>query len=587
MQVPRELAFLLLCGLIFVGYGQGQDDEPGRSIGKISTQGDLVVLELNEGALGKENLFDLTGRTLRFTPVGSGYRVNSGPLHWDSDFGQEVTGAEVALHTFSFPFSGSRWASFSLATTGAIHFGKKNDSRDPYGHPDAGLSIGRFDRLAEAAAALLKSAPAICVFLKPRLFGPHYLKEQPGRAVITWDLSEPFGNLLDFSWFKTTNQFQAVLHSDGTVEMSFKEIAAKDAIVGLYPELPDKPSKIRHPEVHLSSLTPKDGPFPVIYEAFHYVAPPRPKDLSCTVIQALGDKFDFLAYYSDFRVDGQEASSPSDGPVANSVGGIGKIDRLDGRCSAGKFQLGFAQPIYVGANEMQAQPPEGAPLSGHHDITFFLHELAEASADGKPHPYNYAISHLGHEVGHRWGAYISAKVNGETISLGTWPHWAQELQAPVAFPYQLPTEASTLGGSVWQDNFDGTYTRLHDGYFVPATGYSYLDLYLMGLIPAEEVPDFFILKNLVEIRKDSNGRTVFKGDRTKLTIRDVIAAEGQRLPGFDHSQREFNAGIVVVVEHGRKPSRELIERANGIRQQWIEYWSITTGHRATMTVNPH
>jgi len=34
-----------------------------------------------------------------------------------------------------------------------------------------------------------------------------------------------------------------------------------------------------------------------------------------------------------------------------------------------------------------------------------------------------------------------------------------------------------------------THNR-NDGYFVPATGYSYLDLYLMGVISAAEVPDF-------------------------------------------------------------------------------------------------
>jgi hypothetical protein len=201
-------------------------------------------------------------------------------------------------------------------------------------------------------------------------------------------------------------------------------------------------------------------------------------------------------------------------------------------------------------------------------------------------PYNYAIGHLGHEVDHRWGAYATAKVNGETISLGPRPHWARELPAPVAYPYSQPTEASTLGGDVWQDNFDGTYTQLHDGYFVPATGYSRLDLYLMGLISAAEVPDLFILKNLARVGKDANGHAVFKAERTKVTIQDVIAAEGPRLPDVDHSQRKFNTGIVVVVEHGHSPSHELLEQANGIRQQWIKYWETTTGHRASMTTNP-
>jgi hypothetical protein len=122
---------------------------------------------------------------------------------------------------------------------------------------------------------------------------------------------------------------------------------------------------------------------------------------------------------------------------------------------------------------------------------------------------------------------------------------------------------------------------------VPATGYSYLDLYLMGLISAAEVPDFFILKNLVPAGKDANGHPIFKAERTRVTIQDMIAAEGQRFPDVAHSQRKFNTGIVVVVEHGQSPSHELIERANGILQQWIDYWETATGHRASMTVNPH
>ena len=101
-------------------------------------------------------------------------------------------------------------------------------------------------------------------------------------------------------------------------------------------------------------------------------------------------------------------------------------------------------------------------------------------------------------------------MNGQTISLGTWPHWDPGLDAPVAFPYSRPLEASTQGGSVWQNNLDGTFTQLRDGYFVPASGYSYLDLYLMGLIAAAEVPDFFVVRPLARIGTDSNGRAMFR-----------------------------------------------------------------------------
>ena len=547
-------------------------------------------MELNDGALGKANLFDLTGHTLRFTPQGSRYRVESGPLHWDSDYGPELTGPEATLDKFAFPFSGKLWKSFLVGTTGSLRFttSEKDVPLDPYGHRDAGIILDRFDQLAEVAGILIDKAPAICVFLKPRMSGPHYVKELSDRVVITWDLTEPFGSLLDFTWFQTINRFQAVLHRDGSFEMSYKELSVKDAIVGIYPL---STAAVKPAAVHFSSLSRKNGPFAAVYESFHYLAVPKPQDLSCTVIKALGDEFDFLAYYSDFRIDNQE-TTPSDGAIGGNVTGIGQTQHdqtpqvLESRCTQGRFQLGFAQPVYVGSNEAQLRPPDGASVSSNHNLSFYTRQLALASPEGKPTPYNYAIGHLGHEIGHRWSAYASAKANGETISLGPWPHWAPGLHTPVAFPYSLPTEASTLGGGVWQDNYDGTFTQFRDGYFVPATGYSYLDLYLMGFISAAEVPDFFLLKNLAPIGKDKNGHPVFRAERTKVTIQDVIAAEGPRFPDVAHSQRKFNTGFVVIVEHGQVPSRELLERANGIRQQWIEYWETTTGHRASMTTSP-
>jgi hypothetical protein len=41
---------------------------------------------------------------------------------------------------------------------------------------------------------------------------------------------------VDFAWTRTINRFQAVLHRDGSIEMSYQELAAEDAIVGIYPE---------------------------------------------------------------------------------------------------------------------------------------------------------------------------------------------------------------------------------------------------------------------------------------------------------------------------------------------------------------
>jgi hypothetical protein len=729
-------------------HGQGRL-EPGHSIGKISTQGDLIVMTLDEGALGRADMFDLVRHTLRFTPDGSRYRAENLAWQWDAEFGPEMTGSQATLKNFSFPFSGKSWNAFSVGMTGSMTFGEP--AGGARGGRGGGISVERFAELQQAGRTLIDTVPAISVFFKPRMSGVRYLKELNDRAVITWSLTEPVGGVQDMTWTPTVNRFQAVLRRDGTIEMSYDEVAAKDAIVGIYPmvaggveneiatlegeenaaaapnldiksvklaavdglflkatietrgpvlpesdpgmagiayricldarkpagdctqnahagaiwtiqgvtggrggrgggagprynasgtgvspgvkidgntisvqgtlpagykagdpifvyaaaqtspTLPVTAARIRphavkltglgSPEVDLSSVKKEDGPFPVVYEAFHYMKPPRAVDLTCTVIKALGDKFDMLAYYSDFRIDNPEAGTSSNGPLGGgpaggAVTGIGANQRnLESYCSQGRFQWQFIQPVYVGANQMREYPPEGVTDTNTHNVIAYSHQLAERTSNGKMPPYDYAMSQIGHEMGHRWSAFVSAKVDGETIQLGP-THWARGLQAPVAFPYQRPYEASAMGGGVWQDNYDGTFTQLDDDYYVPATGWSYLDLYLMGVIAPSEVPDFFILRNLAAAGRDANGHPIFKADRTKVTIQDVIAVEGPRLPDVDHAQKKFNTGMVMVVEHGKTPSRELIERTNGIRERWMDYWATTTGHRSSMTTSP-
>jgi hypothetical protein len=736
--MPTKLAFFLVAASLLAQPRL----EPGRSIGKVSTRDNLILMELDDAALGHANLFDLAGRTLHFTPDASAYRIENAALQWDSEFGDELATSQAPLHNFAFPFSGKNWDSLSIGGTGSIAFAPADPAgRGGRGGRGGGLQIDRFAQLQQAARTIVNTTPAICVFYKPRMSGPRYFKELADRAVITWDLTEPFAGIQDFTWSKTVNRFQAVLHKSGAIDLSYQQLAARDAIVGVYPlvnsgaeralatipgpkdsglaphldirnlklsavdgiflkatletkgaivpegdpglagityrvvfetkpeptvwtirgsgpgqrggrgggtpryfasgpglsaavkiatntisiqgtlpdtlralsevtvyadvlttataaeptgKVPPRPVKlagIHAADLDLSAVKPTDGPFPLAYESFHYLTLPNNRDLTCTVIKALGDKFDMLAYYSDFRVDNQEAGTPSNGPLGGgpaggAVTGIGAQQRgLESYCTQGRFQWQFIQPVYSGSNQMQPHPPEGHTNDNGHNVGFYDRQLGERSPDGHMTIYNYAMSQIGHEMGHRWSAFVSAKVGDETIQLGP-THWARGLQAPVAFPYQRPTEASAMGGGVWQDNYDGTFTQLDDDYYVPATGWSYLDLYLMGFITAAEVPDFFILRNLVPAGRDANGHPIFKADRTKVTIQDVIAVEGPRLPDVEHSQRNFNTGIVVITEHGQKPSQSLLENAEGIRKQWIDYWSTTTGHRSTMTATP-
>lgn len=758
-SVARLLGGLMLLGATAVASSAVAQDRntPGKSIGTVTTHGNLIILTLNQDALGKPHLFDLARRTLRFTPEGSRYRVETLPEAWDSDFGNELKDPHATLSKITFPFSGQKWDEFSVGVTGSITFGAPPapSVRGRGGAPfnrEGGLAVERYALLQRVGSTFINATPAISVFFKPRMSGTRYLKELSDRAVVTWTLTEPYAGIQDWTWKPTVNRFQAVLHSDGVIDLTYDEVSARDGIVGIFPKVqggeekplatltgeaqaspqqiksiklsavdgiylkaqieagapiptpedtsattpvyrlclsamkttepcanntpgatvwtvqrmrafrqrpaaagrgsryigfgnglsPDVtvegstitlkgtlPAGVRagsqlyvsasaesaggesgssaqathipaqavllegigSPEMDLATVKKQDGPFPVIYESFYYPESPRPNDLTCSVIKALGDKFDLIAYYSDFRIDNPEAGTPSTGPLGGgpnggAVTGINATQRnLAGYCSQGRFQWQFVQPVYMGANQMDEYPPDGITDNNRHNIVAYAHQLAERTFNGKIPRYDYAMSQIGHEMGHRWSAFVSAKINGELIPLGP-THWATGLQAPAAFPYQRPTEASAMGGGVWQDNFDGTFTQLDDDYYVPATGWSYLDLYLMGLVAPTEVPDFFLLRNLQPQGRDANGHMIYKAERTKVTINDVIAAEGPREPDVDHAQKHFNTGMVIVLEHGHKPPPELIKNVEGIRDRWIDYWTTTTGHRSDMTAEP-
>jgi hypothetical protein len=321
---------------------------------------------------------------------------------------------------------------------------------------------------------------------------------------------------------------------------------------------------IRSPEVDLSAATAKDGTMSVAFEGFHWPEIPRAQDVTCSVIKALGDKFDFFATYSDFRVDNPEGGTPSTGPRGQTVSGIGTTTSgLENYCSQGQLQWMFVEPVSTSAVQIQ-----------------------ERSPDGRMTDYNYAMSQIGHELGHRWAADARAIVNGETINLGP-VHWATGVHLPAAFPYSNPVEADAMGGSTWKENSDGTYTQLDRDYYSPAKGWSWLALYLMGLAKPEEVKPFFILRNLQRTgQTDAEGHPIFRGDKTVITIQDVIAAMGPRIPDFDHAQKKFNTAIVVMTMPGKQPTKELITAANNISERWIKYWAKTTDGRSVMTVNP-
>jgi len=102
-RLVRCAIISLFAAFLYSGQSSAQTRlEPGHSIGRVSVNGNLIVMELDDGALGKANPFDLVGRTLRFIPQGSRYRVENGPLQWVSEFGPGITGAKLLFINLPF-----------------------------------------------------------------------------------------------------------------------------------------------------------------------------------------------------------------------------------------------------------------------------------------------------------------------------------------------------------------------------------------------------------------------------------------------------------------------------------------------------
>ncbi len=532
---------------------------PGRKIGTVTTTGNIIQLELDEGVI-QQNLFDLDKRTIRFTPASGGFRAENLTLQWDAATGASLSGNEVRLTKFTFPFSGKEWDAMQVTATGLIGFGG--------GYND--LRLGRFVHLQRVGPDIVNTIPLIAAFLKQRMQGQRFVNELDDRVIITWDTSEPTGGQQDVTFTRTPHHYQAVLYKDGRVDLSYRDVTARDAVVGVY-TVPAGGAPATT-SIDLSNVKPSDAARPVIFEAFHHHSLPGSSNLACTVIQALGDRFDFMVWYSDFRVDDQEAGTRSVGDIGQKVSGLGpRMDiglRLQDYCSKERLQVTWYQPVWIGAVQAQERHP-----------------------DGRYAGYNMAVAQIGHELAHRWSTRSRAIVKGETIELrgphDPWgmsgaTHWPGSVTTPVPFPFSRPVEASIMGGTNWKDNGDGTFTQLANGTMNPASGFSFLELYLMGFLPAAKVPDFFILRNQQNVGRTPEGQNIVQADKVTITIQDVIAHNGPRVPSFENSPKTQNTAIVAVTLKGRHPSDAMLAQLEGIAAAWKGYWSKVTGGVATM-----
>jgi hypothetical protein len=139
-----------------------------------------------------------------------------------------------------------------------------------------------------------------------------------------------------------------------------------------------------------------------------------------------------------------------------------------------------------------------------------------------------------------------------------------------------------LYGNDWRDEGDSTFTSVAIRRFL-----SPLDLYLGGFLAAEEVPPLTLLSNpAVDPERLPELGAVVTATAEMITIDDVIAAEGPRVPDSVDSPKDLRAAFLLLTRPGEVIEEGHVTALNRIRRAVTTRFSVQTGGRGVLHVFP-
>jgi len=187
-----------------------------------------------------------------------------------------------------------------------------------------------------------------------------------------------------------------------------------------------------------------------------------------------------------------------------------------------------------------------------------------------------------HELLHNWGNYVI-----ETVDRS---HWAFASVGGQLGGWSRNT-LEHIGGSNYRASVGGRPSFgiiANGGNSVP---YAPLELYLMGLIPPEEVPPVQVAINAEWV--DRQVGTFNAEEIETTTIEQIIKEHGQRVPSYEDSQKEFRAIVVLVspefpesveIEQVIRSVDEFSYQGEDADPSRYNFWE-ATGGRASITMD--
>jgi hypothetical protein len=508
-------------------------------------EGSIFVLEDQGDIITRRNPFNLDGRGIFFRATdaaGSAYRYGLGQPGFDTAaaaMGTPVAGlgdddsALVAL-PFSFPYFGQRYTSLFLNSDGNLTFGGKDDA-------SASRTAGRATTGFPRISGLYRDLDPSRVFEGVRVL----LESQ--RAVFTWN------EVPDYQDFGTgpRNTFQIRIYPGGGIEFSYQSIGTRTAVVGL------GRGQIGAKDAIVAFSQGGEGRefAGSVIERFTDVQEIDTVFAASRFFEMHDDSFDFLAFYNDQGIPSGDGTIAWESTVRNEISGINDRFRDDGI-------------FYSSPSRLQGILSMG-PLDQYPDDPYGV-VLGRITSGDTP------MSVLGHELGHRWLAYVSVRdpgISGDAPMLGRQgAHWS----------FAFNSDASLLEGNRIADN--GEFGQPRFTTVATTQGFSLLDQYLMGLVPPAAVPPTFYVANpsiFVQSRSPQTGIS-FDGTRRDVLIDELVERYGSRQPDHEIAQRHFRVAIVLVTRAGSPAFAGSLAKVDRFRREFAPYFERVTGGRASV-----
>jgi len=152
--------------------------------------------------------------------------------------------------------------------------------------------------------------------------------------------------------------------------------------------------------------------------------------------------------------------------------------------------------------------------------------------------FDGAESGFQHELAHQWINFA--------MSPGI-PHWPISELAQGVVGMSIPGSGGVGGAFPYEltSNGDGSYTLHYNPDLVWQVGFTDLDLYLMGLMPPEQVGPALVFSNQDQTAQ-LHDAGVLQGPTYLVDASTIVATRGTRVPSFMNSPHEFTAATIIV-----------------------------------------